>query len=136
MSEENSSAVGVLSNHQDAKGAVKERQKSGDDMKKPSVVVGKGYNIEENVVDCYSTGDRTVTWEKYGLFLGSILGLVFGSAFLVIPGLGPVMVDGPLVGWIIGALETAIVTGGLFALGGALAESGLLRTTSLGAKPR
>ncbi len=35
------------------------------------------------------------------------------------------MVGGPLVSWIIGALETAVVTGGLTALGGALASIGI-----------
>jgi hypothetical protein len=35
------------------------------------------------------------------------------------------MVGGPLVSWIIGALETAFVVGGLSALGGALASIGI-----------
>jgi hypothetical protein len=35
------------------------------------------------------------------------------------------MVGGPLVSWIIGALETAFVVGGLTALGGALASIGI-----------
>lgn len=35
------------------------------------------------------------------------------------------MVGGPLVSWIIGALETAVITGGLTALGGALASIGI-----------
>ena len=52
-------------------------------------------------------------------------GILFGSAFLMIPGLGPIMVGGPLVSWIIGALETAVLTGGLTALGGALASIGI-----------
>ncbi|WP_020160987.1 DUF1269 domain-containing protein [Methylobacter marinus] len=65
------------------------------------------------------------TWGKFGLFWGSIWGLLFGSTFLFIPGIGPVMVGGPLVSWIIGALETAVVTGGLTALGGALASIGI-----------
>ena len=35
------------------------------------------------------------------------------------------MVGGPLVSWILGALETAVITGGLTALGGALASIGI-----------
>ena len=35
------------------------------------------------------------------------------------------MVGGPLVSWIIGALETAFVAGGITALGGALASIGI-----------
>jgi hypothetical protein len=124
MLEKNCSAVGVFRSHQDAEGAVKELQKSGFDMKKLSVV-GKDYQTEDNVVGYYNTGDRVATWGKFGLFWGSIWGLLFGSAFFIVPGLGPIMVGGPLVSWIIGALETAVVTGGLTALGGALASIGI-----------
>jgi hypothetical protein len=124
MHEKNCSAVGIFGSHQDAEDAIKELQKSGSDMKKLSVV-GKDYQTEETVIGYYNTGDRMATWGKFGLFWGSIWGLLFGSAFLIIPGLGPIMVGGPLVSWILGALETAVVTGGLTALGGALASIGI-----------
>jgi hypothetical protein len=99
-------------------------------MKKLSVV-GKDYHTEENVVGYYNTGDRMATWGKFGLFWGWIWGLLFGSAFFMIPGIGPVMVGGPLVAWIIGALETAVVTGGLTALGGGLASIGIPKDSIL-----
>jgi hypothetical protein len=124
MSGKNCSAVGVFLTHQDAEDAVKELQKSGFDMKKLSVV-GKDYHTEENVVGYYNTGDRMATWGKFGLFWGTIWGLLFGSAFFIIPGIGPIVVGGPLVSWILGVLETAMVTGGLTALGGALAGAGI-----------
>lgn len=124
MSEINHSAIGVFSNHDDAESAVKELQKSGYDMKKLSVV-GKDYHTEENVIGYYNTGDRMATWGKFGLFWGWIWGLLFGSAFLLIPGIGPVMIGGPLVSYIISALELAVITGGLTALGGALASIGI-----------
>ena len=41
-------------------------------------------------------------------------------AFFAIPGIGPVLVAGPLVAWIIGALEGAVVVGGLTAVGAGL----------------
>ncbi|HWR02767.1 MAG TPA: general stress protein [Humidesulfovibrio sp.] len=118
------SAVGVFSNHVDAEGAVKELQQAGCDMKKLSVI-SKDYHTEENVVGYYNTGDRMATWGKFGLFWGLMWGLLFGSAFFVIPGLGPVIIGGPVVAWIIGALETSVVTGGLSALGAALVGIGI-----------
>ncbi|MGD0961700.1 MAG: general stress protein [Methylomonas sp.] len=124
MSVKESSAVGVFTSHQDAENAVKELQKSGYDMKKLSVV-GKDYHSEENVIGYYNTGDRMATWGKFGLFWGWLWGLLFGSAFFLLPGIGPVMVGGPLVSWIIGALEMSLVTGGLTAFGGALASIGI-----------
>ncbi|SJM93644.1 conserved hypothetical protein [Crenothrix polyspora] len=96
MSEKNSSTVGIFNSHEDAESAVKQLQVSGYDMKKLSVV-GKDYHTEEHVVGYYNTGERMATWGKYGLFWGWIWGLLFGSAFFIIPGLGPVMVGGPLV---------------------------------------
>lgn len=130
MPETNNSVVGVFNNHQDAESAVKELQASGFDMKKLSVV-GKDYHTEENVMGYYNTGDRMATWGKYGLFWGWIWGLLFGSAFFILPGVGAVMVGGPLVSWIIGAIETAMVTGGLTALGGALSGIGIPKDSIL-----
>ena len=124
MSIKESSAVGVFTSHQDAENAVKELQKAGYKMNKLSVV-GKDYHSEENVIGYYNTGDRMATWGKFGLFWGWIWGLLFGSAFFLIPGIGPVMVGGPLVSWILGALEMSVVTGGLTAVGGALASIGI-----------
>jgi hypothetical protein len=51
--------------------------------------------------------------------------LLFGSAFFFIPGIGPLIVFGPLVSWIIGALEGAVVVGGLGALAAALYNIGI-----------
>lgn len=64
-------------------------------------------------------------WGKSGAFWGSLWGLLFGSAFFMIPGLGPLLVAGPLVGWIIGALEGAVIVGGLSALGAGLYSIGI-----------
>jgi hypothetical protein len=99
-------------------------------MKKLSVI-GKDYHTEEHVIGYYNTGERMATWGKFGLFWGAIWGLLFGSAFLIIPGFGPVIVGGPLVSWIIGALETSVVTGGLTALGGALTGIGIPKNSVL-----
>ena len=51
--------------------------------------------------------------------------MLFGSAFFAIPGLGAVLVAGPLVAWIVGALEGAVVFGGLSAIGAGLYGMGI-----------
>src|SRR5208337_4939204 len=109
MSNKNS-VVGIYKTHTEAEAAVKELQKSGFDMKKLSVV-GKDYHTEENVVGFYNAGDRMKFWGKLGAFWGGLWGILFGSAFFVIPGLGPLVVLGPLAMMIGGALEGAVVTG-------------------------
>ena len=49
----------------------------------------------------------------------------FGSAFVLIPAVGPLLVAGPLVGALIGALEGAVVGGSAGALGAALVSLGI-----------
>jgi len=58
-------------------------------------------------------------------FGGGVWGLLFGSAFFFVPGIGPLVVGGPLVSWIIGALEGAALVGGLSAVGAALYSIGI-----------
>jgi len=54
-----------------------------------------------------------------------------GSAFFVIPGIGPVIVAGSAVAWIVGALESAVVVGGLSALGAGLYSVGIPKDRAL-----
>jgi len=51
-------------------------------------------------------------WGKLGAFWGGFWGLLFGSAFFFIPGVGPLLFAGPIVSYIIGALEGGVVVGG------------------------
>ena len=121
---ENNAVVGIYNTHTEAEASIKELQRSGFDMKKLSIV-GKDYQTEEHVVGYYNTGDRMKVWGKLGAFWGGLWGLLFGSAFFFIPGIGPLIVFGPLVGWIVGALEGAVVVGGLSALGAGLYSIGI-----------
>ncbi|MGO8789795.1 MAG: general stress protein [Terriglobia bacterium] len=123
MSETNA-VVAIYDSHLQAEEAVKELQKSGVDMKKLSIV-GKDYHTDEQVVGYYNTGDRMKYWGKLGAFWGGLWGMLFGSAFFAIPGLGPVLVAGPLVAWVVGALEGAAVVGGLGAIGAGLCSIGI-----------
>jgi uncharacterized membrane protein len=123
MSETNA-VVAIYDTHSQAEEAVKELQKSGIDMKKLSIV-GKDYHTDEQVVGYYNAGDRMKYWGKQGAFWGGFWGLLFGSAFFAIPGIGPVLVAGPLVAWIVGALEGAVVVGGLGAIGAGLYSIGI-----------
>ena len=67
-------------------------------MKKLSIVA-KNPHIEEHVVGYYNTGDRMKHWAATGAAWGGIWSLLFGSAIFAIPGLGPVLVAGPLSRW-------------------------------------
>jgi len=124
MSEQKNSCVAIYKSHADADTAIKELQKSGFDMHHLSVV-GQDYHTEEDVVGYYNAGDRMKYWGKLGAFWGGLWGFLFGAAFFWVPGIGPLTVAGPLASWIVGALEGAVVVGGLSALGAGLASIGI-----------
>lgn len=119
-----SAVVAIYDTHREAEGAIRKLQESGFDMTKLSIV-GKDYRTEEEVVGYYTAGDRMKVWGSTGAFWGGIWSLMFGSAFFLIPGMGPLLAAGPVVGWIVGALEGAAVVGGLSALGAALFSIGI-----------
>jgi uncharacterized membrane protein len=123
---EHNAVVGVYNSHTDAEAAIKELQRAEFDMQKLSIV-GKDYHTEEHVVGYYNAGDRMQFWGTLGAFWGWLCGLLVGAALFVIPGLGPVIVFGPLVGGFVGALGGAVVGGGLSALGAALYSIGIPR---------
>jgi hypothetical protein len=124
------SVVAIYKSHIEAETAVKELQQSGFDMKKLSIV-GRDYHTDEHVVGYYNSGDRMKSWGKTGAFWGGIWGLLFGSAFFFIPGIGPLLVAGPLVVWIVGGLEGAALIGGLSALGAGLYGIGIPKDSIL-----
>lgn len=130
MQEKQNSVIAIYNTHTEAEEGVKSLQKAGFDMKKLSIV-GKDYHADEHVVGYYNTGDRVKYWGKLGAFWGGLWGFLFGSAFFFIPGIGPIVVGGPLVSWIIGALEGALVVSGMSALGAALYSIGIPKDSIL-----
>jgi hypothetical protein len=116
--------VAAYSTHSGAEEAVKALQHAGIDMRTLSIV-GKDTHTDEHVVGYYNAGDRMKYWGKAGAFWGGFWGLLFGSAFFAIPGIGPVLVAGPVVAWIVGALEGAVAVGGLSAIGAGLFSMGI-----------
>jgi hypothetical protein len=116
--------IAVFNTHVEAENAVKELQKSGFDMKRLSIV-GKDYHTEEHVIGYYHTGDRMKYWGKLGAFWGGLWGILFGAAFFWVPGIGPLVVAGPLISAIVGGLEGVVVVGGLSALGAGLYSLGI-----------
>jgi uncharacterized membrane protein len=130
MNTKENAVVATYDTHTEAEEAVKELQRSGFDMKKLSII-GKDYHAEEHVAGYYNTGDRVKYWGKLGAFWGGFWALLFGSAFFIVPGIGPLVVGGPLVSWIVAALEGAAIVGGLSAVGAALYSIGIPKDSVL-----
>jgi uncharacterized membrane protein len=130
MMTKTNTVVAIYSSHTAAEAAIKQLQQSGFDMKKLSIV-GRDYHTDEHVIGYYNVGDRMKYWGKMGAFWGGLWGMLFGSAFFFIPGIGPLVIAGPLVAWIVGALEGAVVVGGLSALGAGLFSLGIPKDSIL-----
>ena len=114
----------VFNTHVEAEEAIQSLSRSGFDVKKLSLV-GKGYHTEEHPLGFYTAGDRIKTWGGTGAFWGGIWGLLFAPAIFFLPGVGLVAMAGPVAAALVGALEGAVVVGGLSALGAALIQLGV-----------
>jgi hypothetical protein len=116
---ESSALIAAYNSYVRTESAVKELQNSGFDMNKLSIV-GNDHHTEEHLVGYYNDGKRH--WGKLAIFWS---GLLFGAVFFVVPDRGPVLVAGPLVSWIIAALEGAPVADGVSAIGAGLCSIGI-----------
>jgi hypothetical protein len=119
-----SSMVAVYSSHTEAEDAVAKLSAASFDIRKVSII-GKDYHSEEKVVGYYTTGDRMKSWGGMGAFWGGIWGLLFGAGFFLIPGIGPILVAGPYLAALVGALESAAIVGGLSAVVAGLVSLGI-----------
>jgi hypothetical protein len=124
------SIVAVYETHEQAEAAIKELQEGGIDMHSLSIVA-KDTHTDEHVIGYYNAGDRMKYWGKLGAFWGGFWGLLFGSAMFAIPGIGPILVAGPLVTWIVAGLEGAVVVGGVSAIGAGLMSVGIPKDSVL-----
>jgi hypothetical protein len=121
---EQNAVLAIYDTHIGAEEALKKLQQAGIDMRTLSIIA-RDCSTSEQAVGFYDTGDRMKYWGKTGAFWGGFWGLLFGSAFFTIPGVGPVLVAGPLVTGIVGSLEGAAILGGLSIIGAALYGMGV-----------
>ncbi|HAS61919.1 MAG TPA: DUF1269 domain-containing family protein [Vibrio sp.] len=116
--------ITITNTHIEAEAVIKMLQNAKYDVSKISIL-GKGYHSEEHVAGFYNIGDRVKTWGKTGALWGGVWGALVGAGLFWLPGVGALMIAGPVVTTFVGAVEGAIVTGGLGAIGGALASIGV-----------
>jgi hypothetical protein len=112
--------MAVYNSHEKAERAIRLLNADGYKMMNLSII-GQDYETQERPIGFLNAGDRMLAWGKFGAFWGSIWGLLFGSAMLVIPGLGFLL----FAGYIVAAVEGAVILGGFSALAGALASIGI-----------
>lgn len=115
--------IAVIDDHQQVKSALDGLLNAGFDAAQISVV-GKDHPSDKQIHGYVTTGDQMKFWGVQGAFWGGITGILIGSGLLFVPGLGPLIVAGPILSAIVGGLEGAAglagieaVFAGLFHLG-------------------
>ena len=117
--------VGVYSNQDRAQQLVEKLIHDDFPMDRISLLNRSGGAGDDMLgVTYHDTGDRMKAWGKQGAFWGAVWGLLAGaSGMFVLPGLGPLLVAGPIVEALGAAMAGAAVAGGTMA--GAAAVSHL-----------
>jgi hypothetical protein len=126
----NNSVVAVYETHENAEDAIKKLTEASILIKNIGVI-GRGYHHSEKVIGFYNNGDRIEFWGKYGAFWGGMWGLFAGGLLLTIPVVGPVVLLGQAATLGLVVVESAILGGGLSALGASLYGIGLPENTIL-----
>jgi hypothetical protein len=127
MSEFNS-MVAIYDRYADVEAAVRRLQIAGFDMSKLSVA-GKESHDDEHIAGCHSCRVALRYWGRMGAFWQGARDILNGAGFFVVPGLGPILIAGPLVRGMISGLELAITGGGLSLPGAALYVLGIPRNS-------
>ena len=123
MSERHSS-VGIFESNSAAENAVNKLHRSGVDMKKLSII-GRDQHIDEHTVGYFNIGDRMMYWGTPSKFWGGLWELLPGAGFFSVPGLGKLLVAGPLVNAITGTIKDSAGASGLNAVGTGLYNLGI-----------
>lgn len=124
-------AVAVCESTSEASGAVAALRRAEFDITRVSVA-GRSESAGHQVIGCFDDGGSGVKyWGDQREFWARLWGALPGWALFTMPGVGPVLVAGPLSGWIAAGLENAPVFGGLGALGAGMYSIGIPKGQSL-----
>jgi hypothetical protein len=123
-STQDQSVAAIYDSQSSAAAAVQALQRAGFDVNRLSIV-GRGHHTAEHAIGLYTSGDRMRFWGERGTFWETLWGVLSSSGFFLLPGIGPLVVMGPLVGGIVGALEGAATCGSHSILAAALMSIGI-----------
>jgi hypothetical protein len=122
--------IATYPDHASAEEAVRRLQQEGIPMQDLSII-GKDFQAVEQPVGFVTTGTVAGAGARVGAWTGGIFGLLVGAAFLVVPGLGPVVIAGPLAAALLGGLEGALAGAAFGGLTGALVGLGISRDKAI-----
>ncbi len=125
-----SSIVAVYPDHDAAERAVRRLHAEGIAMGDLSIV-GRDFQTTEEPVGFVSARDYATAGAATGAWFGGLFGLCVGAAFLILPGVGPVVIAGPLTAALVAGIEGALAGTALGSLAGALVGWGVPKEKAL-----
>jgi hypothetical protein len=125
-----SSVVAVYRDQTAAEHALRKLHEAGFATSDLSIV-GRDFQISEQPIGFINAGDYASAGAAAGAWFGGLLGLCVGAAFLVLPGVGPVVVAGPLATAFLAGIEGALAGTALGSLAGALIGWGVPKDRAL-----
>jgi|GEM_PF-3821682 len=127
--------VAVFYSHMAAEDAIRRLHLSGYDVKRLSIVL-QGDTLVERVAGFYTAQERIRSWGKTGAVCGAAVGLLAGTALVMIPGIEAGTVGGSVLSWVRGALGAAVAIGGLSALSAGVYSFALPKDSVLKFEPQ
>lgn len=125
-----SSVVAVYPDHAAAEQAVRRLHEEGFAMSDLSII-GRDFQMSEEPVGFVDPSAYAKAGAGTGAWFGGLFGLMVGAAAVLVPGVGPVVVAGPLAAALMAGLEGAIAGTALGGLAGALVGWGVPRERAL-----
>jgi hypothetical protein len=122
--------IAVYPDHTSAEDAVRQLQKDGIPMQNLSII-GKDFQAVERPLGFVTAGTVAGAGAKVGAWTGGLFGLLVGAAFLIVPGVGPVVIAGPLAAALLGGIESAVAGAALGGLTGALVGLGISKDKAI-----
>jgi hypothetical protein len=122
--------IATYPDHASAEEAVRWLQKEGIPMQNLSII-GKDFQAVEQPLGFVTTGTVATDGAKVGAWTGGIFGLLVGAAFLILPGVGPVVIAGPLAAALLGGIEGAVAGAAFGGLTGALIGIGVSKDKAI-----
>ena len=124
--QESNSIVAVYDSAADAVEGVSDLHKAGFNIMKLSLAV-KEYPGTEHVIGYCSTGKQVRFWGRTGALLGGSGAFWTGAAFFLLPGLGPILMAGPVIAGVVASVEGAAEVRGMGVFATALRRLGIPR---------
>jgi hypothetical protein len=123
------SMIAVYDTQADVETGLRELHKSTFDLTKVSIV-GREHESGEYAIGYLMSGGRMSYWGPRGVFWNGLWKDLDGAAYFSIPGIGGVLIAGPLAGWIAEALKDPL-SDGLSPIGAGLHSISIPRPNAL-----